>query len=149
MTFVTTPTALLARLGIFLEHQVLWCEVRGWIAVGCRRWHRRCAGLRYACAAPASTGGRTVAGLTLDIEITNKFLKLIPGELLARFLGRDQVAPSRALALLRRVNVLGSAGGGQRVRRHGAEFAHDPRSPYAIAGLALLPVGQHRRSDED
>ncbi len=47
------------------------------------------------------------------------------------------------------LHVDGLAPERRRVRRHGAEFAHDPRAAGTVGALAFLPVGQHRRGDED
>ena len=47
------------------------------------------------------------------------------------------------------LDLVGRAADGRRVGGHRAELAHDPRAAGAVAGLALLPVRQHRRGDED
>src|SRR5271163_4584548 len=98
-----------------------------------------------ARAPAALRGGR----LALDIQVGHQFLELLARELLARLLRGDQAAAPRAPALLRRLHVVRLPRHGCGVGGHCTEFANDPRAPVAVAALALLPVREHRRGDED
>ena len=155
MSSVARAPASSSRLRVFLEHEVLGREVRGRIALGRgaarpRRCGRGLAGRGLGAPSswrlPARPPRRLVG---LDVEVATSSWNS----------SREICSPgsSGAIRLPRRVrrrlplglDVLGRARGGRRVGGHGAEFAHDARAAAAVGGLALLPVRQHGRGDED
>src|ERR1700727_876043 len=154
------PGAFRRWFRIVLQHEILGRQIGCWRRSGlarllllgllARRRARRLlrnarASTPRRAAAPAIARARGV----LDIEVAHEFLELVARELLAGRLRRDQAAAPRALALLRWLDVDRFAAERRRVCRHGADFADDPHPAAAVDRLALLPVRQHRRGDED
>src|SRR5438445_11908885 len=99
----TPATSLGARLGLFLEHQVLRSQVRrrvalgGTLALGRRRAvavrrPRPIRALRHARATALARLLRSV-----DVQVLDHLAELVPGHLRTRLRGRDQAAARRAL----------------------------------------------------
>ena len=108
------------------------------LVAGARPRPARAASLARVCPSAPRRRGR------------DQLLELVAGDLLARLLGRDHAAAPRAPALAARAR--------RRRARRPRSSRRRARVPVrarcrarrcAVAGLALLPVREHRRGDED